>query len=81
MSKSVHYSSCRKHTHAVAWLLEKWCTAAGVVVCMGTSLHVTPASDLPELCAEDGGHMYIVNLQRTEHDKLVWFTVHSALFL
>lgn len=41
---------------------------AAVALCAGTSLRVTPAADLPGMCAERGGVMVVVNLQRTGRD-------------
>lgn len=42
-----------------------------MVLCIGSSLHVTPAADLPEMCEEVDGRVHIVNLQETDRDELV----------
>lgn len=42
---------------------------AKVALCIGTSLHVTPAADLPQQCVRNGGVMFVVNLQSTGRDE------------
>ena len=47
---------------------EAECKKADLVLCLGTSLTVTPASDLPKLTQKRKASMAIVNLQETGHD-------------
>ncbi|EFC37587.1 silent information regulator family protein [Naegleria gruberi] len=42
---------------------------ADLAIVLGTSLRVSPACDLPEMCLKKGGKMVIVNLQKTPKDK------------
>ncbi|KAF8031718.1 hypothetical protein BT93_D0821 [Corymbia citriodora subsp. variegata] len=42
---------------------EKHCRMADVVLCLGTSLQITPACNLPLKCLRGGGEIVIVNLQ------------------
>ncbi|XP_071693217.1 NAD-dependent protein deacetylase SRT1 [Rutidosis leptorrhynchoides] len=48
---------------------EVHCERADVVLCLGTSLQITPACNLPLKCLPSGGKFVIVNLQRTPKDK------------
>ncbi|XP_071730063.1 NAD-dependent protein deacetylase SRT1-like [Rutidosis leptorrhynchoides] len=48
---------------------EKHCRIADIVLCLGTSLQITPACDLPLKCIRNGGKIVIVNLQETPKDK------------
>lgn len=48
---------------------EKHCRVADVVLCLGTSLQITPACNLPLKCLRGGGEIVIVNLQKTPKDK------------
>ncbi|KAL0306253.1 UNVERIFIED_CONTAM: NAD-dependent protein deacetylase SRT1 [Sesamum radiatum] len=48
---------------------EKHCKMADVVLCLGTSLQITPACNLPLKCLRGGGKIVIVNLQKTPKDK------------
>ncbi|PWA79991.1 sirtuin family, DHS-like NAD/FAD-binding domain protein [Artemisia annua] len=48
---------------------EKHCRNADLVLCLGTSLQITPACDLPLKSIRNGGKMVIVNLQQTPKDK------------
>lgn len=44
---------------------------ADLCICLGSSLTVTPAADMPKVVAKKkDGHMVIVNLQKTPLDKL-----------
>jgi len=47
---------------------EEQCERADLSLCLGTSLRVTPASELPLVTLENGGKMVIINLQKTEKD-------------
>ena len=42
---------------------------ADLAIVLGTSLRVSPACDLPQMCKKKGGRMVIVNLQVTPKDK------------
>ncbi|XP_057460315.1 NAD-dependent protein deacetylase SRT1-like isoform X2 [Actinidia eriantha] len=42
---------------------EKHCGMADIVLCLGTSLQITPACNLPLKCLRNGGKIVIVNLQ------------------
>ncbi|VFQ82494.1 unnamed protein product [Cuscuta campestris] len=44
-------------------LAEKHCKMADLVLCLGTSLQITPACNLPLRCLRNGGKIVIVNLQ------------------
>eukprot|EP00249_Psilotum_nudum_P020192 c27598_g1_i2 orf=1021-1890(-) len=48
---------------------EKHCKQADVILCLGTSLQITPACNLPLRCVRAGGKMVIVNLQATPKDN------------
>lgn len=48
---------------------ERHCKMADIVLCLGTSLQITPACNLPLKCLRAGGKIVIVNLQKTPKDK------------
>ncbi|CAH1444673.1 unnamed protein product [Lactuca virosa] len=48
---------------------EKNCRMADLVLCLGTSLQITPACNLPLKSIRNGGKMVIVNLQQTPKDN------------
>lgn len=48
---------------------EKHCRMADLVLCLGTSLQITPACNLPLKCLRGGGKIVIVNLQKTPKDN------------
>lgn len=48
-------------------------------ICLGSSLTVRPACELPKTTKECGGKVVIVNLQRTPLDKLADVRVHSPV--
>uniref|UniRef100_A0A0D9W317 NAD-dependent protein deacetylase SRT1 n=1 Tax=Leersia perrieri TaxID=77586 RepID=A0A0D9W317_9ORYZ len=45
------------------------CRTADLVLCLGTSLQITPACNMPLLSLKNGGRVAIVNLQATPKDK------------
>ncbi|GJP37712.1 hypothetical protein CLOM_g22136 [Closterium sp. NIES-68] len=48
---------------------EEECSQADLVLCLATSLQITPAANLPLRALRNGGRMVIVNLQKTPKDK------------
>ncbi|KAG9134190.1 hypothetical protein Leryth_024029, partial [Lithospermum erythrorhizon] len=56
---------------------EKHCRMADVVLCLGTSLQITPACNLPLKCLRGGGEIAIVNLQPTPKDKRASLIIHG----
>lgn len=50
---------------------------ADLVVCMGTSLRITPVCDLPEQVQSHGGKLVIVNLQETPKDHRADLVIHA----
>ncbi|KAA8526626.1 hypothetical protein F0562_008171 [Nyssa sinensis] len=58
---------------------EKHCRMADVVLCLGTSLQITPACNLPLKCLRGGGKIVIVNLQQTPKDKKASLLIHGLV--
>lgn len=56
---------------------EKHCKRADLVLCLGTSLQITPACNLPLKCLRGGGKIVIVNLQKTPKDKKADVVIHG----
>ncbi|GMH05817.1 hypothetical protein Nepgr_007657 [Nepenthes gracilis] len=56
---------------------EKHCRRADLVLCLGTSLQITPACNLPLKCLHGGGKIVIVNLQKTPKDKKASLVIHG----
>ncbi|KAJ4981423.1 hypothetical protein NE237_032260 [Protea cynaroides] len=56
---------------------EKHCKMADVVLCLGTSLQITPACNLPLKSIRGGGRIVIVNLQHTPKDKKASLVIHG----
>lgn len=56
---------------------EVHCEMADVVLCLGTSLQITPACNLPLKCLSSGGKFVIVNLQQTPKDKKASLVIHG----
>ncbi|CAA0832467.1 NAD-dependent protein deacetylase SRT1 [Striga hermonthica] len=52
---------------------------ADVVLCLGTSLQITPACNLPLKCLKGGGKIVIVNLQKTPKDKKASLVIHGRV--
>ncbi|KAL3510070.1 hypothetical protein ACH5RR_029471 [Cinchona calisaya] len=55
----------------------KHCRMADVVLCLGTSLQITPACNLPLKSLRGGGRIVIVNLQPTPKDKKACLVIHG----
>lgn len=49
--------------------------AGGLAICLGTSMQMCPARDLP--C--QAGRMVIVNLQETEKDEEAWMVLRGKI--
>ncbi|XP_030478610.2 NAD-dependent protein deacetylase SRT1 isoform X1 [Cannabis sativa] len=60
-------------------LSEKHCRMADVVLCLGTSLQITPACNLPLKSLRGGGKIVIVNLQKTPKDKKASLVIHGLV--
>ncbi|XP_059666561.1 NAD-dependent protein deacetylase SRT1 [Cornus florida] len=58
---------------------EKHCKMADVVLCLGTSLQITPACNLPLKSLRGGGKIVIVNLQKTPKDKKAYLVIHGLV--
>ena len=58
---------------------EEECRKADLVLCLGSSLTVTPASELPQLTRARKGNIAIVNLQATAHDGRAAIRVYYPL--
>ncbi|XP_028781735.1 NAD-dependent protein deacetylase SRT1-like isoform X2 [Neltuma alba] len=57
---------------------EKHCKVADIVLCLGTSLQITPACNLPLKALRGGGKFVIVNLQ-TPKDKKACLVIHGLV--
>ncbi|KAG0468251.1 hypothetical protein HPP92_017579 [Vanilla planifolia] len=60
-------------------LAERHCRMADVVLCLGTSLQITPACNLPLKSLSGGGRIVIVNLQPTPKDKKASLVVNGLV--
>ncbi|XP_076903188.1 NAD-dependent protein deacetylase SRT1-like, partial [Bidens hawaiensis] len=58
---------------------EKHCRKADLVLCLGTSLQITPACNLPLTTVRNKGKMVIVNLQKTPKDKKASLLIHGLV--
>ncbi|KAK8983351.1 hypothetical protein V6N11_073771 [Hibiscus sabdariffa] len=58
-------------------LADKHCRMGDVVLCLGTSLQITPACNLPLKSLRGGGKIVIVNLQKTPKDKKASLVIHG----
>ncbi|KAK4355165.1 hypothetical protein RND71_024136 [Anisodus tanguticus] len=58
---------------------ERHCKMADVVLCLGTSLQITPACNLPLKSLKGGGKIVIVNLQKTPKDKKASLLIHGLV--
>lgn len=54
------------------------CKMADLALCMGSSLRVTPAADMPKETAANGyGNLVIINLQKTPLDSMATLVIHG----
>ncbi|KAJ0053939.1 hypothetical protein Pint_01825 [Pistacia integerrima] len=58
---------------------EQHCRMADVVLCLGTSLQIIPACNLPLKTLRGGGKIIIVNLQPTPKDKKASLVIHGLV--
>ncbi|KAF6174787.1 hypothetical protein GIB67_031311 [Kingdonia uniflora] len=58
---------------------EMHCTRSDLVLCLGTSLWITPACNLLLRSVRGGGKMVIVNLQKTPKDKKANLVIHAPV--
>ncbi|KAK1310380.1 NAD-dependent protein deacetylase SRT1 [Acorus calamus] len=58
---------------------EEQCKVADVILCLGTSLQITPACNLPLRCIRGGGRVVIVNLQQTPKDKKASLVINGRV--
>ncbi|VAH25700.1 unnamed protein product [Triticum turgidum subsp. durum] len=58
---------------------EEQCRTADLVLCLGTSLQITPACNMPLLSIKNGGKVAIVNLQATPKDKKASLVIHGLV--
>lgn len=52
---------------------------ADLCICLGTSLQIVPAANLPFLCKKNGGRVCIINLQKTKFDTKADLVIHENL--
>ena len=50
-------------------LSKETCAHADLCIVMGSSMRLRHASAMPEACAENGGRLVIINLQKTPIDE------------
>ena len=50
-----------------------------LMVCMGSSIRVSPASDLPTTTLANGGQFVVINLQKTPIDELAALVIHERV--
>lgn len=56
---------------------EKASAEADLAICLGTSLQITPACDIPLKTVMTGGKLVIINLQKTPKDKKASLVIHA----
>jgi len=57
----------------------QWMTEADLVLALGSSLVVHPAASLPQLAAERGARLVIINRDPTPLDSMADLTIHAPL--
>ena len=58
---------------------ERECRDADLVLCLGTSMEITPACNLPLKAVRKGGKMAIVNLQKTPKDSKAALVIRARV--
>lgn len=58
---------------------ERECRDACVVLCLGTSMEITPACNLPLRAVRKGGKMVIINMQKTPKDKKAVLVIRAKV--
>ena len=53
------------------------CQSSDLCIAMGSSLRVSPANEMPQQCAINGGRLVICNLQSTPLDNLATLVIHA----
>ena len=53
------------------------CDEADLVICMGSSMRVNPACDLPYQTVDNGGNCVMINLQKTPADKYATLCIYG----
>ncbi len=54
-------------------------TQVDLAICIGTSLRVSPACNMPRRALHNGGHLVVINLQKTPFEDETWLHVHSDI--
>ena len=62
---------------AILELGEQNGASADLCVCMGSSLRVSPANDMPAATARNGGNLVIINLQKTPLDAFATLCIYG----
>ncbi|MBI4362943.1 MAG: NAD-dependent deacylase [Euryarchaeota archaeon] len=55
------------------------CQRADLMLVLGSSLAVHPAAGLPDVVAEHGGHVILINAEATEKDWLAEVVIHGKI--
>jgi len=58
---------------------EEECEKADLSICLGTSLRVNPANELPVKTLENGGKLAIINLQKTGIDEKATVKINAEV--
>ncbi|EKX35156.1 hypothetical protein GUITHDRAFT_158764 [Guillardia theta CCMP2712] len=53
--------------------------SSDLCICMGTSLRIRPASELPLITVKNGGKLVLCNLQKTPKDRHACLKVHAPI--
>lgn len=56
-----------------------WVLPQDVSICLGTSLQIIPAANLPLRTVKAGGSLAIINLQATPKDKKATVVIHAKV--
>ena len=62
---------------AILELGEQNGASADLCICMGSSLRVSPANDMPAATARNGGNLIIINLQKTPIDAFATLCIYG----